>query len=347
MNDGKGKRRAKGDEDTENPAASDSVAQSSSSMLGRLTASVAGLAQSAFTAPSSNELSDRASAALTSTGKGPQAGGSHSSAWAESSRTSQQPPLPTLQGHFSSSFRSGHNEEHSRYSEAEFSSFLDGIDPFTTGSDVQGGASLTSGQKNVTPLEDIRVRNETVENRHGRTMYNSVEEQQRHDGDEVWAILSKPSTISDDLEPFQDEDAGVNWNLTDQQISRLRMIMDELLPAPDSHIPQRIDHPMNLVPPILSNTPVHQSNPITAIEEDRILYFGSSISQEIAKQTWMNQWESVLTRYADEVWGNLLPLVTEARQEIIVLKGEPAAALPEPPTALRRLQLVLDHLRKP
>jgi hypothetical protein len=346
MSDGKGKRRAKGDEDTENPAASDNVFQNSSSMLGRLTASAAGLAQSALTAPSSTEISDRASATLTSAGKGPQTGGNHSSAWAESSRASQQPTLPTLHGQPPSSFRSGHSEEHARGAEAEFSSFLDGIDPFMPFSEVRGGASLTPRPENVTPLDGIRIGTETVRDQYGQATYNSVDEQQSHDGEEVWAILSKPSAMSDDLELLQDEDERVNWNLTDQQISRLRMIMDELLPPPESHIPQQIDHPMNLVPHMLSTSVIYPSNPITAREEDSILYFGSSMPQETARQTWMSQWESVLTRYTDEVWGNLLPLVTEARQEINALKGEPATALAEPPTALRRLQLVLDHLRK-
>jgi hypothetical protein len=60
----------------------------------------------------------------------------------------------------------------------------------------------------------------------------------------------------------------------------------------------------------------------------------------------MNQWESVLTRYTDEVWGNLLPLVTEARKEIKASKDKQVGSSNEPPKALRRLQIVLDHLRK-
>ena len=324
MSDEKGKRRARADEETENPAVPDALSQNSNSMIGRLTASAAGLAQSAFTTPSSTELSDRASAALGSAGKGPQAGGNHSSAWAESSRASQQPHLHTLQGQTPSTLRSGHSEEHVRVAEAEFSSFLSGADPFTSSSKAHDGANLTSGLENMPSLDGIGIRTETFKDQYGRASYSSLEEQQRHDGEEVLAILSKPSAVPDDLELLQDEDEDVNWNLTDQQIARLRSIMDDILPPAESHIPQQIDHPMNLVPTMLSPSAIYQSSSSTATEQDSILYFGSSISQETARHTWMSQWESVLTRYTDEVWGNLLPLVTEARKEIAASKAEPA-----------------------
>lgn len=51
-------------------------------------------------------------------------------------------------------------------------------------------------------------------------------------------------------------------------------------------------------------------------------------------------WEGVLTGYADEVWGGLLPLVREARREVEEGKGEV-----EQSKALRRLGAVLGHLQ--
>lgn len=57
-------------------------------------------------------------------------------------------------------------------------------------------------------------------------------------------------------------------------------------------------------------------------------------------------WQELLNRYHDEVWGDQLPLVKEARKEVqqAVAGGElHASELP----ALRRLRMVLGHVRPP
>jgi len=59
---------------------------------------------------------------------------------------------------------------------------------------------------------------------------------------------------------------------------------------------------------------------------------------------WVKQWEDVLTRYADEVWGVLLPLVKEARKEIEELRSDEDSK--EVPDAVRRLQSILGHFQK-
>jgi len=51
-----------------------------------------------------------------------------------------------------------------------------------------------------------------------------------------------------------------------------------------------------------------------------------------------------LTRYTDEVWGGLLPLVRQARQEMEEMGNE--GSVKEKPTALRRLEAILGHLQK-
>lgn len=61
-------------------------------------------------------------------------------------------------------------------------------------------------------------------------------------------------------------------------------------------------------------------------------------------EAWREQWEGVLTRYTDEVWGGLLPLVREARREVEGMRkgGESGA---EKSVALRRLGAILGHLQ--
>lgn len=73
-------------------------------------------------------LNERASAALANAGKGQPSTLAGSSEWAESSEAHQS----TNQSSGSKAFKSGHNEQHIRQSEDEFSAFLDGIDLLTS-----------------------------------------------------------------------------------------------------------------------------------------------------------------------------------------------------------------------
>lgn len=343
MDDDKGKGRASNLDDGDKPPIEGSPLYSSSSLLERVTASATGLAQSAFAAPTNNELSDAASGALTSTGKGRQLDRS-SGSWAESSHANQPSGLPITTGQSLPTIRSGHREEHIRDVEDEFSSFLEGIDSFTPSSELRQ-TTPSRGHEVDKPLERAHGSTDTHRNQAGEVLYNTVDEQQRHDGDAVLSILSHSSVTSDELDSLPVEDEVINWGLTDQQISRLRALMDEIFPWPDQHVQISVEHPLNLVPNMVSNPAT--SDPAlsmgTSLEES-YMYFGD-VPQNKARQVWMEQWEGVLTGYTDEVWGNLLPLVVEAREEVKVIKDDPGTNL-EQLKALRRLRLVLDHVRK-
>jgi hypothetical protein len=345
MNNGKGKGRAGNLDDSNRPSIDDQSPHSSSSIIERVTASATGLAHSAFAAPTSNELSDAASAALTSTGKGRQLGGS-SGSLAESSRANQQTGLPTSQGQSLPSIRAGYREEHIRDAESEFSSFLDGIDSFTPSSESYSHADPSLGQALDIPLDRANGRTDTHGDQAGQIWYNTVHEQQQHDGDAVLSILSHPSAMTNELEDLPVEEEVLNWDLTDQQISRLRTLVDEIFPPPDQHISMSAEHRLNLIPNMVS-TPA-PSDPVlfndTTLEESYI-YFGD-VPRNRARQMWMEQWEGVLTRYTDEVWGNLLPLIVEAREEIKAIKEDRPETTIDQSKALRRLRLVLDHVRK-
>ncbi|TGO59679.1 hypothetical protein BOTNAR_0158g00010 [Botryotinia narcissicola] len=67
-----------------------------------------------------------------------------------------------------------------------------------------------------------------------------------------------------------------------------------------------------------------------------------------AKEEWKSDWEGVLQGYTDEVWGGLIPLVREAREELKVeeQKGDGGQGREMGNLkALRRLGAVLGHLR--
>ena len=57
-------------------------------------------------------------------------------------------------------------------------------------------------------------------------------------------------------------------------------------------------------------------------------------------------WTDILNRYHDEVWGDMLPLVKEAREELKSADNSPEGTLHDRP-ALRRLGMLLKHLHQP
>ncbi|QSZ32884.1 hypothetical protein DSL72_002465 [Monilinia vaccinii-corymbosi] len=78
---------------------------------------------------------------------------------------------------------------------------------------------------------------------------------------------------------------------------------------------------------------------------------GGGQAQGNEMEKWKSDWEGVLNGYTDEVWGGLLPLVKEAREE---LEGKEEGNEEEEGKrksergelmALKRLELVLGHLR--
>ena len=57
-------------------------------------------------------------------------------------------------------------------------------------------------------------------------------------------------------------------------------------------------------------------------------------------------WTDILNRYHDEVWGDMLPLVKEAREELKSANYSPEGT-PHDRSALRRLGMLLKHLHQP
>lgn len=318
MSSDKGKARA---QDDEGESQTRPEGPQDPSIASRVAASARGLTRSAFASPSGNELNESAAAAIANSGKGqaPSAGGS--SAWAETSRASQQ---PTPQTSSSNAFRPSQNEEHIRQSENEFSSFLDGIDSFTPSQNLEAApsaavkGSLSFGEawarsqipRNVTPPKPME--------------YRTVAEQEGRDGEDVLAILSSSDDMNVPFEAAPEDDENYDWGLSQEQISELRAMIKDFLPPPEPHQAASPSNPLNLVPHV----------------EDADFINAHS---QAAVDAWRDQWEGVLTRYADEVWGGLLPLVKEARKEVEGMQSGGEQTMQ--PKALRRLGAILGHLR--
>src|SRR6266699_2555 len=64
-----------------------------------------------------------------------------------------------------------------------------------------------------------------------------------------------------------------------------------------------------------------------------------------AARVWIGQWQDVLTRYTEEVWGDLTPLVRQAQKELQQARdAEPRGPRPKL-KAVQRLRQILGHLR--
>jgi hypothetical protein len=153
----------------------------------------------------------------------------------------------------------------------------------------------------------------------------SIAEQEKHDGEDVLAILSEQGDPQGSFEAPQEDRDDYDWGLSAEQLSELRSMTNELFPPPEAHGPISPDHPLNLVPAFTAESDSSRSD------------------SAAAREIWRDQWEGVLTRYTDEVWGRLLPLVKEARKEVEELQNDLSAT--NQPKALRRLGAILGHLR--
>lgn len=310
MSNSKGKNRATGNED-DKQGTSETPAETS--FLSRVAASASGLTRSAFASPTRNEMDEHAAATLSNAGKGQSSSGIRGgSSWAESSKSIQSSSHPQASG--SSGVRVEQTEAHVRQSENEFSDFLDSINSFTPSQDVGQApvAEMTDGYESVWTGKQI-----TPRLRNGGSAARTIMEQERQDGQDVLSILSGP-ILDEQFVPPEEEDENYDWGLSQDQMIELRAMTKDLFPMTDEnpHVGVSVENLLNLIP----------------------------LSDEYDKQQWFDQWDGVLNRYADEVWGGLLPLVKEARKEIEDIRNSEEAT--KQPKALRRLNAILGHLQR-
>jgi hypothetical protein len=285
MSSEKGKGRAA------NPEEADK-GPSDPSLLSRVAASATGLTRNVFAPPTG-------------------------AAWAESSKTPTQ--QTNSQASPESAFRVGHNEEHVRQSENEFSEFLDGIASFTPS---ENAAFASGGLAEGGGMEEAWSRSQPRTGfSHQELGFRSISEQQSRDGEGVLAILTQPGNTEGGFEAPQ-EDENYDWGLSNEQLSQLRAMTKHLFPHVEAHGAVDADHPLNLAP----NFDGVYGHDLVAIDALR------------------EQWDGVLNGYTDEVWGGLLPLVKEARREVDDLHNDSSRT--EQPKALRRLGAILGHLRQ-
>lgn len=297
----------------------DASSTGNESFISRVTNSAAALSRSLVNAPpSANDISR-----LTTTNKSGGAATHHAGAdgVGESSRAYR--PVPQGGG---TGFRPSQTREHITREEANFADFLDNVN-----------VQLPPKQP---WLGEAWRPNETASPRgpHGlpdMSTSASIADQQSRDGNEVVQLLSLPE---DEMPDDQ------NNGLSDAELSNLH----EALFGTDSHgLPTTDwDHVLNFIPEFVR--PDGEQQPAKDWEsQDSQAHLGIPNSAESGR-LWIEQWHDVLTRYTDEVWGDLGSLVRQAREEVRQLGESERAGTDKRPAstkALQRLGLILSHVR--
>lgn len=187
------------------------------------------------------------------------------------------------------------------------------------------------------------------------------------DGAAVVSLLNDPEFSIDDPLAYHDiygyKSAATDPFLppiTSQQLDLYTKIKAQL-PQPPIHRAPAPTNPLNLLPnfdQLSSNTNGRSGNSATTTLHvgESYTYLtpdttntssqGEASSGQSSEGTKAHllQWLDVLNRYQDDVWGDMLPLVQDARKEIEQTKYNNSDEVHEGP-AIRRLAMVFAHLK--
>ena len=211
-----------------------------------------------------------------------------------------------------SSFRGNQSQAHIAAEESAFATFLD-------------GTSVLQPPESTSTLETAWQAHAAVlqgdgPNRRAK-VYSSVDEQQRRDGEAVVSLLAGGDDVI-----FPDEAGDETMSPEDRDSLRRALFGGASGTAVSSH---QWDNVLNFIPDYLRAGTGH----IRASDRDA------------EWNNWVEGWSDVLTKYNDEVWGDLGSLVEQAQSELEQLEAAKPDDPPPETKALRRLQAILGHLR--
>ena len=145
--------------------------------------------------------------------------------------------------------------------------------------------------------------------------------QENFDGAEVVALLSDPSFCVDNVPLDCDSSAEVRSLRQPRSLGRPEEVLH----------PDVVDNDLRLIPK-------SRSTPAAFEKMAALMPHIDEYSQDIDLRPWLD----ILSSYHDEVWGDMLPLVQEARRELKPTITAVQDSIERP--ALRRLQMLLGHL---
>ncbi|KAJ1333732.1 hypothetical protein MN608_03728 [Microdochium nivale] len=240
------------------------------------------------------------------------------------------------------SFRTTDTQGHAAQQEAAFSSFLDSIPALKPPPET-----VTSS---LEPRDDQASRQPAPANAKQPAPFGSAGTRCEaaapvQDGLEVVRLLE-----SDAYEEVMAETAEDEPILTSEERASLRRalfgnVQHSTATSTSTHSIDW-DDLLNFVPSYVTDNGA-QGVALAVGDRQRVEHFGRSETGE-SQRNWAEQWAQVLTRYTDEVWGDLSSLVHEAQREVQDAEdgARPVAAGgPSEFPALRRLQQILGQIR--
>ncbi|CAK7565013.1 MAG: hypothetical protein SEPTF4163_002920 [Sporothrix epigloea] len=250
---------------------------------------------------------------------------------------------------------SGHAQQHATAQDTAFAEFLDGADidvSLPTEPDIglnEGNSDHYSSMESTWTIH--QTPSQTIQEHTSLSQpYSEVAEQEIRDGAAVVNLLAT------DGPPEEEPDLG-DIELAEDEIAALKRVLfgDENGSNNAAYTTnQKWDNALNLIPDFIrpnhlgyfEEEPgnVTLSTGEATKSRDTQAIMGLSHSSESSRQ-WLDQWHDVLTRYDDEVWGGLSPLVAQAREEVDRLQQLEPSNMPVESKALDRLRQILGHLR--
>ncbi|KAG5655067.1 hypothetical protein KAF25_000272 [Fusarium avenaceum] len=162
---------------------------------------------------------------------------------------------------------------------------------------------------------------------------NAVSEQEKLDGAAIVDLLNGPSEELDAVLLGAEDPNAEFEGLTTEAANKLR---EALFPTNSVSSGPRLNDLLNFNPDFLSQSGAEA-------DFERQLHLGTTDTNE-ARSSWLQQWDNVLNGYANYVWGDLEPLIAEARREVEDYRAQGSEAAPDT-KALDRLRQVLAHVR--
>ncbi|KAF2806760.1 uncharacterized protein BDZ99DRAFT_465553 [Mytilinidion resinicola] len=332
----KGKARATADQKDEEPT----------SLTSRIASSASGLARNLIGAPRGNELQGQLASASGISSK--LANGSSSSAsqsvWSEGfpSRPPQQFSNSSSENAYAynngESFRSTSNQTNDQ----EFNDFLNS-------SNLNNPDGHASQQH--TNLRAVDFQNQAGLNHYSWDRLakpadalerDRSQGQTFDDGAEVRMLLADPSfqPAWEEAEvmtaaPVEDPAMDLFWENFSPNEQRAADRIRSALPAPPVHGQVSSQNPLNLRPDFESLIS-HMQSELDSEEVSNIEGMNTPRRRQLA-----SEWDGVLNGYTDEVWGNMLPAVKEARSQLEEVK---AGSERLDSTTITRLKMILGHV---
>ncbi|KAF2397591.1 hypothetical protein EJ06DRAFT_584508 [Trichodelitschia bisporula] len=168
------------------------------------------------------------------------------------------------------------------------------------------------------------------------------------DGAEVRQLLSDPSFTAhtDDFDMMEMEKHS-NANIADlfpqtfsQEEQPFVSKIKSAMPETPVHGQVPSNHPLNLRP--LSDA---EQEALRQQMQNLDATLGDSTSNMYSsadpQENWLSEWQGVLNSYTDEVWGDALPFVQEARSQLEVIQSGTGAIDSK---AITRLKMILSHV---